>query len=304
MACQGILSCESVSAIALVGLDPRVYLGVPLEIVCPDEALIAVIAFILSIPQVGLHMRLYIFLSAEPLVAAGKCADPLVIHGVGPLDIGRNLVQGDARVFDRGIEIGVEVKISECCRPRRQRRLGRRRHLARVSGLWQQWGRWWDGDLWGLSAPLEVPNSGRGNVKIQGFEKIELPKGRCGSHHALKRPGSLHRDRLGGGTVSWLFCWRGRDRPVLVGKVCRPLQGRGTRSYQEVAFKRLAKFTVLVMREYSSLCLVCLEGVLGTWPSMNPGSSVVAIGCWCSNSHGNWYSPWWLAMKDGAEFCR
>jgi hypothetical protein len=88
-------------------------LSVSLEVVATNEALVAVIAFELTITKVGLNVRLNVLFAAETFVAILVSADPLVVRRLRTLDELRNVVNGDVGFLNGGFDAGLEVEIRD-----------------------------------------------------------------------------------------------------------------------------------------------------------------------------------------------
>jgi hypothetical protein len=92
VACESILSGETVAAGALVGLVTTVYLCVTLQVVLSDEALAAVVALELAITKMGLDVGTNVLLAAELLVAPIEETGPLAIAVILGADEALNIL--------------------------------------------------------------------------------------------------------------------------------------------------------------------------------------------------------------------
>lgn len=111
MTSQSVMTSEGVAAETWVWFRTCVNLGMSLEVVSSDEALLAVVAAELSVTKVRLNMRFYILLAAELLVAVIEFASPLLISGIWAFDELCNVVKVDIGLLDRGLNAWLEVEI-------------------------------------------------------------------------------------------------------------------------------------------------------------------------------------------------
>lgn len=100
------MTSEGIATRTLIALPARVYLRVPLQIVSAHESLHAVVTAKLSVAEMGLDVRLNVFLATESLVTIFKSTDVLVVHGVRSFDVLCYLVQRDVGFFNRSVDTG------------------------------------------------------------------------------------------------------------------------------------------------------------------------------------------------------
>lgn len=117
---EGVLAGEAAAAGAAVRLVARVDFGVPLQVVLPHEALAAMVAAELPVAQVRLHVAADVLAPAERLAAGWEEARPPVAERVLRADVRGDFFGGDARVFDRC----VQVQVGQRHRPGRDGRVG------------------------------------------------------------------------------------------------------------------------------------------------------------------------------------
>lgn len=107
---QSIVPSEYIATKTFIWFVSSVNLGVTLQVMSTNEALVAMITLILAITKVGLDVGLDIFFSSEPPLAAGVKANPLSILRVRARDVGGDLIDGDPSLFDRSMNPSIKVK--------------------------------------------------------------------------------------------------------------------------------------------------------------------------------------------------
>jgi hypothetical protein len=111
---QGILTSETSTTAAGERLLASVGLQVALEIMTANKFLIANIALVWTVIEMGLHMGLDILLATEAaILAIMPQAHPLSVLGIGARDVLVNLIVGDTRLSNGCLDTSIEVEIIE-----------------------------------------------------------------------------------------------------------------------------------------------------------------------------------------------
>lgn len=100
---------KPVTARTHVWLDATMNLAVSLEVVLAYKTFVAMITAKLSVAKVGLDVRLDVFFAPKFLPATVVHAHPFLVNQVRTADEGCNLIRGDASVFDRCIDLEIEL---------------------------------------------------------------------------------------------------------------------------------------------------------------------------------------------------
>lgn len=98
-----------------------VNLGMTLQVMLPNEALIAVIAAPLPISKVSLHVRSNVFFAPKKLVASVVSAHVLVVI-VWTYNVHRNLVLSDSGLFVGSVNVHCRSRLRPFMRPLFRRR--------------------------------------------------------------------------------------------------------------------------------------------------------------------------------------
>jgi hypothetical protein len=116
---ERVMSSEGVATQTRIWLGARMNLGMSLEVVATNEALVAVVALELSVAQMGLYMGLDVLFAAEALVAVLVPADPLVVAArLGAFNELSNIVNRDVGLLNRGFDSRLEIEIRDRHTPR------------------------------------------------------------------------------------------------------------------------------------------------------------------------------------------
>ena len=97
---ESIVPSKRVAAKARIRFRAGVDFGMAFQIVAPDEALVAMVTFELTVTQMSLHMGFDVLLPSEALVTPFELAGPLVITILRALDEHRDVIQGDVGFFN------------------------------------------------------------------------------------------------------------------------------------------------------------------------------------------------------------